>query len=74
MAVKSMVFLFCLKHVLLNDVEFPVLVYEGIKYTRKLVATIAAIMMIVTSIPFFVVRFFFSSLSEPPIFTKPRSN
>ena len=36
-------------------------VYQGIKYTRKLVATIAATMMIVTKIPFFVVRFFFSS-------------
>jgi len=45
-------------------------VYQGIKYTRKLVATIAATMMIVTKIPFFVVRFFFSSFSELPIFTK----
>jgi hypothetical protein len=70
----AMVFSFCWKQVLLNDVKFPVPVYQGIKYTIKLVATIAATMMIVTNIPFFVVRFFFLSLSEPPIFTKPRSN
>ena len=43
-------------------------VYQGIKYTRKLVATIAATIMIVTKIPFFVVRFFFSSFSEPANF------
>ncbi len=32
----SVLFLFCWKQILLDDVKFPVIVYQGIKYTRKL--------------------------------------